>query len=55
LQIRRSERSCVTICLGDQETKVLVRSRCWLEDGGGLPAHWVIYTQRQVSVVPMGT
>jgi hypothetical protein len=54
-QIRCSEWSCVTVCLGVQETKVLVRSRCWLEDGGGLPAHRVIYTQRQVSVVSMGT
>ncbi len=32
-----------------------VRSRCWLEDGGGLPVHWVIYTQCQSSVVTMGT
>jgi hypothetical protein len=48
LQIRRSERSCVTICLGTQETKVLVRSRCWLEDGGGLSGRRVIYTQRQL-------
>jgi hypothetical protein len=54
-QIRCSERSCVTIRLGSQETKVLVRSRCWLEDGGGLPTRRVIYTQHKVSVVTMGT
>jgi hypothetical protein len=36
----------VTICLGPQETKVLVRSRWWLEDGGGLPSHWILSTQR---------
>ncbi len=34
----------VTICLGDQETKVLVRSRWWLEGGDGLPAHWILST-----------
>jgi hypothetical protein len=45
----------VIICLGDQETKVLVRSRWWLEDGGGLPTHRVIYTHHQDSVVTMGT
>jgi hypothetical protein len=27
-----------------KETKVLVRSRLWLEDVGGLPTHWVIDT-----------
>jgi hypothetical protein len=40
---------------GAKEAMVLVRSRCCLEDGGGLPACRVIYTQRQVSVVFMGT
>jgi hypothetical protein len=45
----------VTICLGTQETKVLVRSWWWLEDGGGLPPRRVIYTERYASVVPMGT
>ena len=45
----------VAICLCAHETQVLVRSRCWLEDGGGLPARRVIYTQCQPSVVPMGT
>ena len=45
----------VTICLRTYETKFLVRSRCWLEDGGGLQTHWVIYKHHQASVVPMGT
>ncbi len=45
----------VTRCFGSQETKVLVRSRWWLEDGGGLPGHWVIDTQNQGTFVPMGT
>ena len=44
----------VTICLGTQETEVLVRTLGCVEDGGGLPGHRVIYTQHQVSVVPMG-
>ena len=45
----------VIICLWAQEGNVLVRSLGWLEDGGGLSVHKVIYTQCQVPVVPLGT
>jgi hypothetical protein len=42
------------MCLGVQETKVLVRSRCWLEDGGGLPGRRVIYTRAKFLSCPWG-
>jgi hypothetical protein len=46
-----------------EEAKInlsLSKERCtnvggWLEDGGGLPAHWILSTQRSASAVPMGT
>ncbi len=37
------------------KSKTLVLTLGCLEDEGGLPTRQVIYTQRQASVVPMGT
>ena len=48
-------RSTLGLTPFQHETKVLVRSLRWLEDGGGLSVRRVIYTHHQVSVVTMGT